>query len=462
MAILLIRTATPSLYRTDGPDPGLGFLITSLRRSGIEVHLHDCIRQPISELKTTLEKHCFSQIGFKLYSKDLLHFQQILRVLRAKYQPDDLPPLVAGGPLPTGSGKILFDLLPEIQYVLCGEAESSYPQLALRLEETSTPDIDGIAGLVVPGSRQVEGAPQHFPSPLDALGPPDYSDMPPRGYLPEYATGEPYFPVVTTRGCPYNCTYCASYLMNGHRLRKHSADYLVDSMLRHHRDNDIRLFSIVDDNFTADYNHAHGLLEKLAAMDAQIRWRAPNGLRLDSLDADLIKLMERSGCTEVYLGFESGSKHVLADMNRHVTLEQYREKCALLAKHSHIRLMGFFILGYPTETREDVVQTIKFSRELPIHRAAFFFFTPHPGTAIYKELCENNELPKDYWKRLYYETPTMDTRSLSVRELKHFQRIALWKFYSRPIILKDLLFSIRGFFQWVRFIRKVLGVVLHR
>ncbi|MCL4235612.1 MAG: radical SAM protein, partial [Deltaproteobacteria bacterium] len=272
--------------------------------------------------------------------------------------------------------------------------------------------------------------------------------------------GHIYVPMVTTRGCPYRCTYCGGPLNNGHRLRRRSAEHVIEEMRRLKAEYGVTMVSIVDDNFTMHPAHAREVLTMLIESGLGLAWRAPNGIRLDTLDRELVELMERSGCKELYLGVESGSPRVLDDMKRRVTVETYREKVALLARYSRIRLLGFFMLGYPTETEADAKMTVDLACELPLHRAAFFFFTPHPGTEIYDEMRGRGEIGDDIWDSLFYDKPTLGSRHIPLRRLRAIQRHAYVLFYARPRIVRHLMSLARGPRQFARLARKIAGTAL--
>ncbi len=460
MAVLLIRPRGPQFYKTAGPDLGFGFLLAALQRAGVEAKVVDLVCHSLRDLRRALRERPYSVVGFKLYSKDVHHFRDLVGIVREETAPADMPPLVVGGPLPTGLGADFLNRFPEVAFAFQGEAERGFPTLAKQIEAGDSVGCRDIPGLLYRDGNRVVANAQDFPVDLDALGYPDYSQTPPSAYPFDYTTGDVYVTVTTSRGCPYTCTYCGGPLANGRKLRKHSADYVVDQIEMLHKRFGVRMISFVDDNLTCDRDHAAAIFELLIRRNLGIRWRAPNGIRLDTLNRDLVTLMERSGCAELYLGVESGSPQVLQDMNRKVTVETYREKVNLLADNTSIRLLGFFILGYPTEREEDVQQTIELALELPLDRAAFFFFTPHPGTKIFEEMRTNGELPEDIWNSLFYDQPTLGTRHISFARLRSLQRQAYRRFFLRQRILGNLAASIRSPAQFARLVRKITGTVL--
>lgn len=459
MTILLIRPPAPQFYNTVGPDLGYGYLSAALQRAGLRVVIVDLMRQHMSDLRRVVRREEISQIGFKLYSKDIPPFRKIMDVLREEYRDRKMPPILAGGPLPTGLREEFLQLFPEVSHAFVGEAEEGYPLFAARLESGESANYEAVPGLMYRDGDTVRVNQQHFPADLDALGFPDFSQMPPASYVLDY-TGYVFVTLMTTRGCPYQCNYCAGPLANGRKVRRRSAEHVLAEMRQLKEQYGVAMISIVDDNFTFNADHARAILEGMIEQNLGLKWRTPNGIRLDTLDADLVDLFDRSGCEELYLGIESGSPQVLKDMNRQVTVETYREKVGLLAKHTKARLMGFFILGYPTEREQDVRQSVDLALSLPVHRAAFFFFTPHPGTPIFAEMKQRGELPDDLWDSFFYEKPSLGSRHVPLSKLQRHQRMAYFRFYLRPRILWGLLASIRGPRQFLRLVQRVVGVVL--
>lgn len=458
MTTLLVRPEGPQFYKTIGPDLGFGYLETALAKAGRATRIVDLMKTSERELANTAATGRFDLIGFKLYSKDANAFRRLVGLIPHARSGEGHVPIAIGGPLPTGLGARCLELFPEADYAFAGESERALPMLLDHLSGGGVA-LSSIPGLIYRDAGEVRANPQEFPQDLDALGFPEFRQMPPARYPMDY-TGHVYVPMVTTRGCPYRCTYCGGPLNNGHRLRRRSADHVIEEMRRLKAGYGVTMVSVVDDNFTMNPTHAREVLTKLIESGLGLAWRAPNGIRLDTLDRGLVELMERSGCQELYLGVESGSPAVLDDMKRRVTVETYREKVALLARHSRIRLLGFFMLGYPTETESDAKMTVDLACELPIHRAAFFFFTPHPGTEIYDEMRARNEIGDDIWDSLFYDKPTLGSRHIPLRRLRTIQRRAYLRFYLRPRIVGHLMTLARGPRQFARLARKIAGTAL--
>jgi len=149
--------------------------------------------------------------------------------------------------------------------------------------------------------------------------------------------------------------------------------------------------------------------------------------------------MKSAGLYSISVGIESGSEKILRDMKKNLTKEEIKEKIALIKK-SGLEVSGFFIIGYPTETRENIAETINFALELPLKRVGFSIFKPFPGTEATKNLIESGELKEisdEEWARFVLADAVYAPSGFSRKEMKRLRRKALLRFYLRPkIILK--------------------------
>ena len=156
----------------------------------------------------------------------------------------------------------------------------------------------------------------------------------------------------------------------------------------------IREFHMVDDNFTHDMDYAKRFSQTLIDEKIRTSWATSNGIRLDRLDEELVGLLKQAGFYSIAVGIESGSDRIRIKMKKGSTLKKNRKDIRMVREvgRGRIDVTGFFILGFPIETSEDIEKTRAFSRELPIQRVAFHSFIPLPGTEIWREMETNGEL----------------------------------------------------------------------
>lgn len=443
------------------PSLGLGYLANALRDRG-DVRILDCIKDnvKIEKFKKILEGYGPDIVGFQCYTFDLNFIKEALAECR-RFKKGMVT--VIGGPHPSALPRESFKYFGDaLDFIFVGEAERGLPLLLERLNGSPCADLSDIPGLAWRGNGGIKINPQGFVQDLDGLGMPAWDLIRPEEY-PESQHGAffekfPIAPIMLTRGCPFPCTFCAGHIVSGRQIRRHSPDFIINQIKYLYDRHKIREFHIIDDNFIFDKVYAKGFLKKLIDLNLDISWATPNGVRIDSLDEELLSLMKASGLYLISLGIESGSDRVLNLMKKNVTIKKIREGIELINRFG-IDIAGFFIIGFPGETREDINNTIRFSLDLGLIRANYFTYLPFPGTESYKELVSRGEIDKVNWDRFYFMSAPYSQSGLSNKQLKALQRLAFLKFYARPrIILKNALgikslkhfgFLLKRFFHWI-------------
>lgn len=459
MKILLVKPY--NLTDHIQPSLGLGYLANSIKDKN-EVKILDCIKEnaKIKKFARILKNYNPDFVGFQCYTFDLNFVKEALKECKG-FKPEIITAI--GGPHPSAVPKDSFEYFnSSLDFIFVGEAEKGLPLLLDRLRNNSFGDFSDIPGLAWRDNGKIRINSQEFIENLDSLGMPAWVLIRPEEY-PESQHGAffkkfPIAPIMTTRGCPFSCTFCAGNIVAGKKIRKHSPDFIIKQIKYLYDRHKIREFHIIDDNFTFDTIYAKDFLKKLINLNLDISWATPNGIRVDSIDEELIKLMKESGLYLISLGIESGSDRILKLMKKNITVKKIRETVSLIHKFG-IDIAGFFIIGFPGETKEDIMRTIDFSLDLGLIRANYFTFLPFPGTESYNELISSGEISKVNWDKFYFMSAPYVPKNLSRRQLKFLHRLAFLKFYSRPqIILKNLLgiksfrhfrFLLKRFFHWI-------------
>lgn len=262
-------------------------------------------------------------------------------------------------PAPIVLGGAGYSMFPEssLSYLgadmgIQGEGENAFSALLERLETHA--DLSDVPGLYSPGvglqaNRKLEMDLDRLPLPeVDLLSSP-------LAEAPEF-----WFPVQTRRGCPMNCAYCSTATIEGTLFRKRSPERVVQWIARWVEAGVRRLF-FVDNTFNLPLSYAKNVCDRLAAADMGLVWRSI--VYPHRLDQALAESMAKAGCTEVSLGFESGSENILSVLNKRFKPDDVRHASRLLGDHGIAR-MGFLLLGGPGETRESVEQSLAFADSL--------------------------------------------------------------------------------------------------
>lgn len=335
-------------------------------------------------------------------------------------------PVWLGGPHASCVGRAAFHDLPQVDAVFLGEAEESVIEA---LEFPSRPPA-GVAyrnGSSRPAPRTVEDL-SELPLPAWHLAPPHRYRGLPNGVVLKRT---PYAPIITTRGCPYRCTFCAGFRITGRRIRHRPMEQVWSEIEMLAGEYGVREIHIEDDNFTFDAEYAMEFCREAIRRKLPVLFSTPNGIRLDRLDDRLLELMRRAGWYIIHCGIESGSDRVLKRTKKGTTSGRILESIRLIHRHG-LPVAGYFILGLPGETVEDMEKTIRFAVSSGIQWAHFASFLPIPGSEDGDSWLADHDLSKDGWAAFHNTACPAPPDSVTRGELKRIQRRAFMRFYLRP------------------------------
>ncbi|MBZ0167571.1 MAG: B12-binding domain-containing radical SAM protein, partial [Candidatus Omnitrophica bacterium] len=432
------------------------------------VEILDCVRDRIDP--EMFRKHIednphYNLVGFSLFTT---YVGAVKKYTEAIKQVNPKIYTTVGGPHAVLEPVETLEILTDVDFGFRGEAEIGICQLADVIATEPEPlrsdrlkDVDNLVWR--DAGNTIVCNPRVMIDDLDSLPFPPWDIMNPGKYplapIGVFSKRRRVAPIIATRGCPYPCTFCAAGKMSGKKMRTRSVDNILEEIQLLVDQYGVEEINILDDNFTLQHklveDFCHGLIEK----NIQINWSCPNGVRLDTLDADLLKLMERSGCYSFGVGIEWGTAKMLKVTRKCVTLETIREKVDLIKAHTDIRVTGFFMLGHPEENIEDVEATIDFACSLNIDRANFFNFSPFPGIVEYDKLKREGKVIKNWYDSLYINSVVYTPRNITRRELVELQRKAFWRFYTRPRIFFNILREIKSFSQFMVVCKKSARLV---
>jgi len=431
------------------PPVGLGYLATAIRDEH-QVKIIDGIKEKLTVEKFSelIRKEKFDVIGIQIFTFHLNSIKEYIKAIK-----NILPQakIIIGGPHPSCEPKTIFNYLPEIDYAFRGETEVGLKQLLRLIAENNltTESLKAVAGLIWRKDNQVMVNEPIFVKNLDELGFPAWDLLRPDTYplSPHGAFFKkfPIAPITVTRGCPFPCTYCAAHLVSGKPIRSRSVSHVIREIELLYHQYGIREIHIEDDNFTFNKNFVIEFCQELLKRKLDLAWACPNGIRLDTLDEEMLNLMKKSGLYVVSVGIESGSQRILEAMQKRLTKEKISEKISLIRKVG-LEVIGFFIIGYPDETKEDILETFRFAESLDLKRANYMIFHPYPGTVITKRLQAEGQLnfKDEDWPKFILADVAYSPPGISKRQLKNLRRLGFLRFYLRPKILFKLLSEIKS------------------
>jgi len=444
LKVLLVLPIREGTNYQIAPDLGILYLGTALRGQGYDVTLLDCPKEDLSfsDFRDFVRDGEFDVIGFRCYSRDHNYVRYHSEIVKG-VNPNILT--LTGGPQPSALPEFVLGNMPHMDFAWSAEAEEGLPQLLTLFREYRTgipenllAEIPGLVWRNVAEERIVCNDPG-FGFDLDRFGVPAWDLVDPSSY-PGFIWDE-YYPLITTRGCPFPCTYCNAPSLSGKKLRHRSPEHVVEELRLLKSRYGISRFSILDDEFTLNKKYVYAMCEALVNAGLDLRWDCPNGVRIDSLFPELLQAMEEAGCEALAVGIESGTSRIQKLIDKRVTVDKIREKAAMIADCSGIKLTGYFMIGFLDETEAEIHQTIKFACSLPLKRANFNIVIPIPGTRIFQDLLDQDLLKLDgiNWDTLTSDQIAFERRHVSGKRLLQLQRLAYMKFYGRPKIAKYLL-----------------------
>jgi len=465
MKILLVRPIVANFKRLNAVPPiGLGYLSSALKKAGFEVKITDCVAKNYNfkDLSKTVQNEDPSILGFQAFSQDVDAVNRSINIAK-KINPGIIT--IVGGAHSSGVGQKIYQHMPEVDLAFQGEGEVGLVQLSKIIKQkryldlVSSDELASVPGLIWRKNGHIYSNPPVFINNLDELDFPDWELINPNSY-PHAPQGVifknlPVAPIIATRGCPFPCTFCAGYTISGRAIRKRSIENIISEIKLLNNCYKVKEIHIVDDNFTFNKDYVRNFCLSLLENNLKISWCCPNGLRLDTLTEDVVRLMKESGCYYISVGIESGVDRILKAMRKELTVEQIRQQ-VLMVKRAGMDVNGFFIIGYPGETAADIRKTIDFAKSLPLTRVAFYNFLPLPSTQIYKILMERNELKEINYNDFFQGDVPYVAQGFSKGQLKYLQRRAFREFYLRPGVFFSLISKIKSFNQLLYIIRRAM------
>ncbi|MCP4613444.1 MAG: B12-binding domain-containing radical SAM protein [Planctomycetes bacterium] len=415
---------------------GLTYIAAYLRSKEIEANIHDSQieTKPIQEVVREYDPDIIgiTCVTFLVYSTI-----ELSKLLKTEF-PDKI--IIVGGIHPTIRPK---DFLQEqtVDYVAVGEGEITMYEFVRAIE--SGQDPASVPGIMCMRSAEIVAAPQRqLIDNLDDLPAPDIDDLVQDGYQTsiDTKTGDKIAVILTSRGCPFNCIFCANQLLTKGKYRSHSIERVCNEIDNLIRKRNISQLFIMDDNFAVNKKRAKELCREFIrrGFHSNVSWWAE--ARIDCVDQELLSLMRQANCRIISYGLESGNQRLLDYIEKGITLEQIREAIAQ-TKKAGIDIRATFILGLPTETREESLRTIKFARELGIDQVRFSLATPFPGTKLWDAARAEGTLDFTDWQRFSMMAgyskglPCYAPKGRDPKELVRLQRRANLMFFLTPRVI---------------------------
>ena len=436
-AILLLRVAEPIAQlhlKNLQPPVGLLSLAAVLEDEGYRVTVKDMVLDaPTVDRAVALALQLRpALVGLSAMSINVGVFEDLAAALGRA-----LPgvPIVGGGPHTTAFPEEAARV-PGLRCVAIGEAEETLRELVpALLEGRPLSAIAGIAFATGEGDA-VERTPPRPPADINRLPRLAWHllDLPRYWQHPSMTVkgAHRYIPLLSSRGCPYRCAYCHNVF--GKRFRARSADDLFDEVLTHHARYGVRDFEIIDDVFNLDRDRVHRFCHLVIESGRKLAFSLPNGVRGDLLDEETLVLLARAGFDQISWAIETASPRLQKFVGKNNDLPRIARNMTI-AHRLGIFNYGFFMLGFPTETRAEMEATVEMALEVDADVVSFFRVVPFKGTALWEHVPE--EIRRDHrrFHRMGYmlRSGSFGLSELPDEEIEKLQRKALRHFYGNPL-----------------------------
>ncbi|MBS3167451.1 radical SAM protein [Candidatus Woesearchaeota archaeon] len=365
------------------PHAGIAYLAAFLRQNKHLVQIMDMRLYPnYKDLRLKIEKFKPHFIGMNLISLGYINSYKLINKIKKEFN----IPFIVGGP---HSSIIEEKILRECNadYVVVGEGEFTLLEL---VEGKPLKDILGLCWKNSEG-KIIKNPPRPFYHELDKLPFPAYELFEMNKFLVRR------IPLVSSRGCPHQCTYCSVKFVVGRAFRFRSAKNVVDEIEYWYKKG-FRLFEFSDDNFTCLKNRVHEICDDIIKRGLKINFALGSGIRADKVDDEQIKKLKQAGCTNIAFGIESFDPYVLKSIKKAEPPEVIINAIKIVHKYK-IRTQGNLIIGLPESTFESFLNDLRITRELKINNVRFYNLVPYPETELYTWIKENGTFllnPEDY------------------------------------------------------------------
>jgi len=326
---------------------------------------------------------------------------------------------------------------PSVDFSVIGEGERTMVELTRVVERGACNELKDVRGIAYKkNGRSMMTSPRNPIQELDSIAFPARHLLPMDAYLEAAREGfaprarlhnsYPWATMITSRGCPYHCTFCSIHISMGRKFRARSPENVINEIEELVHGFGIRLIDFEDDNLTLDKKRIEHICELIMKRGLDIEWFTPNGVRADTLDENLLRKMQRSGLKQIWVAPESGVQRVVNEViEKNLNLKKV-DDAVILCKKLGIEVGCFFVIGSIGETKADIKATLSYARKLKklgAHDLSFAIATPYYGTELYEQGRKLGYLRKTLSDEvLSVEEPSIETPEFTAEEIREFHK----------------------------------------
>jgi len=438
----------------NSPPLGLCYLAAVLEQKNIPVKIIDAAVENIEISKIRIYCRRFKPeiVGI---TSTTYSFQSAVSVARMIKEENSNVKVIIGGPYITA---VPQSMLPYkfFDIGVLREGEITLSELIDALE--SNRDLREIKGIIFRRDSEL-----YFTDPRDYIKNLDTLPFPARHLLhlelyrpqPNDERFRPKLSMISSRGCPFGCIFCDKSVF-GKEYRSFSPEYIVSEMEHMVKDFGARDIAFLDSCFTVNKERVESIIDEIRRKNLKVNWTCT--ARVDVVTRELLREMKEAGCWRVRLGIESGNENVLEFIKKGITKEQARN-AANWAAEAGLQPKGFFMIGHLLDTKENIEETIKFAKSLPLKDITIQINTPLQNTIQYGIYPQYGTLITDDNSKFSYFEPVFIPKGLSKKYLNRIYCKFYRSWYLRPVIFYRHIKHLRGFRDIVKYLR-TLGLLI--
>ncbi len=418
------------------PPLGLAYMAAVLDQNGFEVKIIDCPVNGIDHQKLKAELSAFQPalVGTGSMTPTIASALKVAQVAKEAC-PDAT--VVMGGPHATFSDSEVLTQEKAVDIIARGEGEETILELAKQPE--SGQKLQDIKGITFRKNNQIIQNPMRpFIQNLDALPLPGYKFLSIEKY---WVSNRKLLPIITSRGCPYACSFCVASQMFGQKFRARSPKNVLDELEWLQNEFGAEGVAFQDDTFTFDRKRAMEICDGMIERKLKLHWGC--GTRADVVTKEVLAKMAAAHCDETMFGVESGCTSMRAILKRGVSNEQI-ENAIKWAKEAGMFVTVSVILGYPGETKATLQETLDFAAKLQPDDVWLCHATPYPGTHLREIVVKNGWKMSTDWATYNTMNPIFEDPALPAAEIAAMRRRFYNKFYSPRYIMRQ---TVKGYFK---------------
>jgi len=423
---------------------GLGYIASVLKRGGNEVIIIDPEAEGIdySEIRRRLRNFSPRIVGISSATPNFGKACKIAKIAKE----EGISMVVLGGTHASSMPEVIIKNYPAVDIVCIGEGEE------MMLELCQGRDLQQIKGICYRKDGGIfRTPPRDFIEDVDSIPFPARELVNLNWYRPNtyIDRGKRSATLITSRGCPNRCVFCASHTTLGKKFRAHSPEYVLGEIEHLNKQYGIEHFVFNDDTFTMNRQRVREICSRILERNLRIEWYC--FARVNTVDRDLLSLMKRAGCTQIGFGIESGDEQILKNLKKNITLEQSIQALRI-CNELGIETFAFFIFGCPGESATTIKKTIEFSKKIKPTLAFFNMLVPYPGTEIFNSSYTDLSMLENWDDFVAIGVnPVVDSPDLPKEALQKWVYRANLAFYLRPSQLWTILRHIKSLKEmWIK------------